>query len=132
MDDREATETSPLLGISAVPDVGNFPNAIPSNAIEINGHLVEDTNPAKDAESQTNSEERAVQYQGMPEVKAKLKYILPALSIGVCGFFYQHRAWANSSQILLGAADLTIVVACSGKIGSDLKSLSNISWISTR
>ena len=52
-------------------------------------------------------------YEGMPEVKAKLKWIVPSISVG----------------IFLAAADQTIIVACYGKIGSDLNSLSNTSWI---
>ena len=52
-------------------------------------------------------------YEGLPEVKAKLKWIVPSISIG----------------IFLAAADQTIIVASSAKIGSDLNSLSNTSWI---
>ena len=54
-------------------------------------------------------------FEGMPEVKAKLKWIVPSISIG----------------IFLSAADQTIIVASYGTIGSDFDSLSNTSWIAT-
>ncbi|KAG8533174.1 uncharacterized protein KY384_001957 [Bacidia gigantensis] len=53
--------------------------------------------------------------EGVPEVKARLKYIVPAVGIG----------------IFLSAADQTIIVSCYGKIGSDLQALNKTSWIST-
>ena len=67
-----------------------------------------------DAESQDDGE-RAQQFEGMPDVKRKLKYILPAVGIG----------------IFLAAADQTIIVSCYGKIGSDLEALNKSSWIAT-
>lgn len=53
--------------------------------------------------------------EGLPEVKARMKYIFPAIAIGV----------------FLSAADQTIIVSSSGKIGSELDSLSLVSWIAT-
>jgi hypothetical protein len=38
---------------------------------------------------------------------------------------------AYTRQIFLAAADQTIIVSCYGKIGSDLNSLSNTSWVAT-
>ena len=38
---------------------------------------------------------------------------------------------AHVQQIFLAAADQTIIVACYGKIGSDLEALNNTSWIAT-
>ena len=67
-----------------------------------------------DGESQ-NDGERAQQFEGMPDVKKRLKYILPAVGIG----------------IFLAAADQTIIVSCYGKIGSDLEALNKSSWIAT-
>ncbi len=85
MDDREeVTETSPLIAKSSVPDPVGTANGIPPSANKANGIRGEDQKPAEDEESQRSDEERAAQYQGMPEVKAKLKYILPAIGIGVC------------------------------------------------
>lgn len=66
-------------------------------------------------ERQMSAADRAKQYEGMPEVKKRMKYILPALSIGV----------------FLSAADQTIIVSSYGKIGSELKALNNTSWIAT-
>jgi hypothetical protein len=54
-------------------------------------------------------------YEGMPDVKKRMVYIMPALGIGV----------------LLAAADQTIIVSSYGRIGSDLNALSATSWIAT-
>ena len=83
VDREEATETSPLLAKSSAPDPVGAANGIPPSAAEANGHRREDQKPAEDAESQPSDAERAAQYEGMPDVKAKLKYILPAIGIGV-------------------------------------------------
>ncbi|WEW59678.1 hypothetical protein PRK78_005157 [Emydomyces testavorans] len=58
---------------------------------------------------------RAAQYQGLPDAQKKLKYIIPAVSIGV----------------FLSAADQTIIVASYGKIGSDLNALNLTNWVAT-
>ncbi len=80
-DREEATETSPLLAKSSVPDpTGTANGTLPS---EPNGLLREDQRAAEDDENHRSDPERAAQYEGMPEVKAKLKYILPAIGIGV-------------------------------------------------
>ena len=47
-----------------------------------------------DAEQQRPDDEdgaRAAQFMGMPEVRKKMKYILPALSIGVCISFFTSK-----------------------------------------
>ena len=138
-DDQEApangnTETSPLLGQGAVPDPGSSVNAIrsaPKGAPQEYGSIA----PIADEEWQSNDhdgQDGAAQYEGLPEVKARMKYILPAIGIGVgisdslLGYFV-----VDSSQIFLSAADQTIIVACYGKIGSDLDALNSVSWIST-
>lgn len=54
-------------------------------------------------------------FVGLPEVKKKLKYIVPAVGIGV----------------FLAAADQTIIVASYGTIGSELNALNDSSWIAT-
>ena len=80
----EPTETSSLLGnaSSVLPDAGNAPNgAPPSNLLE-NGHTKGSPRPAGDEESQS-ANAKIAQYEGMPEVKARLKYIVPAISVGV-------------------------------------------------
>lgn len=81
-DNREATETSPLLAKSPVPKPVTVSNDTSSGAVA-NGPTTEGQKPAEDAEDPTEDEDRAGQYEGMPEVKAKLKYILPAVGIGV-------------------------------------------------
>ena len=109
-------ETSPLL-----PNVSHdqsTPNEAP-NGSEIggnptNGTIDQSGKPGADEANQTE-ESRETQYEGMPEVKARLKYIVPAIGIG----------------IFLSAADQTIIVSCYGKIGSDLRALNKSSWIST-
>ena len=85
MDRIEATETSPLLRkpSDSSTDADRHPNGVSENLVGVNGHQSGNTKRADDEESHTNSEQRAAQYEGMPEVKAKLAYILPALSIGV-------------------------------------------------
>lgn len=70
------------------------------------------SNVKSDAETQEEDRNEPL-YNGIPEVKAKLKWIIPSIGVG----------------IFLAAADQTIIVACYGKIGSDLNSLSNTSWI---
>ncbi|KAF2454279.1 major facilitator superfamily protein [Lineolata rhizophorae] len=68
-----------------------------------------------DIDRTTSHDGRLRQYQGMPEVRKRLKYIVPALAIGV----------------FLAAADQTIIVSSYGKIGTDLKALNKTSWIAT-
>ena len=48
------------------------------------GHDKNTATPTGDEEHQSNNGGKTVQYEGMPDVKAKLKYILPAIGIGVC------------------------------------------------
>jgi hypothetical protein len=79
--DSQPSETSPLLpkpndnAQAAVPvtDVAS-PDAAP---------LVEDQQDGGDVERQTSNGD-SVKHQGLPEVKKKLKYIFPAIAIGVC------------------------------------------------
>ena len=85
MERQEATETSPLLvkPTTALPDPGLTPNSVPPSEIGSTGHLAGDTKPAEDEERQSNGEDRGPQYEGMPDMKAKLGYIVPAVGIGV-------------------------------------------------
>lgn len=117
------TETSPLLSKDIPqpiePSDGVAPDTAGSQAITGNGTL-EANGKAVDAdgaplERQDSLADRQKQYEGMPEVKKKMKYILPALAIG----------------IFLSAADQTIIVSSYGKIGSELNALNNTSWIAT-
>lgn len=98
-----AKERSPLLGSDdargiTYTDTGT--DSQPSHHAEHNEAIVS---------------ERDVQYTGNTEVRKQLKWITPAVSLGV----------------FLAAADQTIVVSSYGKIGSELESLNLASWIAT-
>jgi hypothetical protein len=67
-----------------------------------------------DLERQASNEDSSKR-QGLPDVKKKMKWIFPAVAIG----------------IFLAAADQTLVVSTYGTIGTDLKALNNTSWIAT-
>ncbi|KAK4508164.1 hypothetical protein PRZ48_001902 [Zasmidium cellare] len=109
-----ASETSPLLtkirSTELVLDgtAPEGPLAAPSNGTfdDSNGDALE---------RQTSAIDRQKQYEGMPEVKAKLKYIFPAVAIGV----------------FMSAADQTIIVSSKEGIGSELHALNMTSWIAT-
>ena len=87
MEHQEATETSPLLAQSTttLPDPALTPNSIPpsESEIEATAHRGGESKTAEDEESHSISNDRAQQYQGLPEVRAKLRYIVPAIGIGV-------------------------------------------------
>ncbi|KAJ5090978.1 hypothetical protein N7532_009662 [Penicillium argentinense] len=94
---QPTSETSPLLG-------------------ERNGTASTGTIPTRDAESgdlSNNQDEQTK--EPFPDAQKQLKYIVPAISIG----------------IFLSAADQTIIMASYGQIGSDLKALNLTSWIAT-
>lgn len=116
MPGTEPTERSPLLSESSTTylDAGDAPDgSIPSDN-NINGHD-KNVSDGSTEERQDTDDERVAQYEGMPEVKKQLKYILPAVTIG----------------IFLSAMDQTIIVSCYGKIGNELHALNNTSWIAT-
>ncbi|ERF75916.1 hypothetical protein EPUS_01282 [Endocarpon pusillum Z07020] len=110
--DRDASEISPLLG-----KTGNGSIIGRIDSVAVDGGLT--TNAADitaDVERRTSLDEgRTAQFQGSPEIQKKLKYIVPALSVG----------------ILLSAADQTIIVSSYGTIGNELKALNLTSWIAT-
>ncbi len=84
MEDHEPTETSPLLAKPGnVPEPGNAPFGVLPTEHGVNVHANGDAKLGDDGESQ-GEPDRITQYEGMPEVKAKLKYIMPAIAIGVC------------------------------------------------
>ena len=111
MPHAEASESSPLLDSAGAQDSRNDKHLTRQDD---NGTPVEAAKKVNDEERQ-EEETRASQYTGMPDVKKKLRYIVPAIGIG----------------IFLAAADQTIIVSCYGKIGSDLRALNKTSWIST-
>lgn len=85
MDGEEATETSALLAkpTAVSPDLGLAPNSLPPSETVITADQNGNLKPAEDGESQRGGENRAYHYQGLPDVKAKLCYIVPAVGIGV-------------------------------------------------
>ena len=96
----EPSETSPLL---RAPTGGLAPGDVEDNL----GAAIE--------RHDSVDESRAAQFAGNPEVGKKLKYIFPAVSIGV----------------FLSAADQTIIATSYGRIGSELEALNLTSWIAT-
>ena len=85
MTSNEPTETSPLLPkpVQVVETGDASEGPLPSGS-----EVVRHTNAvakSNDVEGQDGAEDgkTATQYQGMPEVKKRLKYIVPAVSIGV-------------------------------------------------
>lgn len=109
------SETSPLLKASnpETPEIESDRNGITYGTP---GPIQDDVSKGRpDEEAQEEADQNEPLYEGMPDVKAKLKWIVPTVGIG----------------IFLAAADQTIIVASYGKIGSDLNSLSNMSWIAT-
>ncbi|CAG8034425.1 unnamed protein product [Penicillium olsonii] len=86
------SETSPLLASgNGAPSNGTIPDNVES------GHPEEDRKAPP------------------PATQTQLKYIIPAISLGV----------------FMSAADQTIIMASYGQIGSDLKALNLTSWIAT-
>ena len=96
MEPSQPSETSPLLAkpVSVLPDPGDAPAGILPNGVDINAEANGSSKPGNDQESQSQDDQgdRKGQYQGMPEIKKKLKYILPAMSIGVCA---SHFIYSN-------------------------------------
>ena len=114
------SETSPLLGreddTTKYLDPGHAPEG-PSPAADGSAAPTDGPKPP-DAEAAAPADvdaARAQQFEGMAEAQRRLKYTLPAMSIG----------------IFLAAADQTIVASSYGTIGSDLRALNNTSWIAT-
>lgn len=110
---NEATEISALLhGTSKVrPESDDAPPGSRPSGSGISGPA----NGTAKAGDEEQVKDHVTEYQGMPDVKARLKYFLPAIAIG----------------IFLSAADQTLIVTMYGKIGSDLKALNKTSWVST-
>ena len=113
----QPSERSPLIPKDGTGSLQSGPALVPSNAG--NGF----TSPNKSIENTAEVDGEALERQrsiedrneGIPEVKKKMKFILPALAIG----------------IFLSAADQTIIVSSYGKIGSELHALNLTSWIAT-
>ena len=107
-DDRQQEETSPLLGRTT--SINDY-NAVSDDTAADGNEAVSDSL----GKSGTEDEQREVQFTGLPEVKKQLKFIIPAIAIGV----------------FLSAADQTIIVSTYGRIGSELNALEKTTWIAT-
>ncbi|KAI9688999.1 MAG: hypothetical protein M1822_000736 [Bathelium mastoideum] len=106
------SETSPLLRKSD-PIAAVQSAEIAANGAAATSLPVEEDGSA--VERQEHDERRQKQYEGIPEVRKRMKYILPALGIGV----------------FMAACDQTLIVTSYGKIGSELNALNQTSWIAT-
>ena len=97
MTSAEPTETSPLLSKPATNylEAGDAPNGpLPTSTEDhpsaINEHANGSTKDSQgsDPERQDGVDtDRIHQYEGMPEVKQRLKYIVPAIAVGVSSSF---------------------------------------------
>ncbi|KAE8858285.1 hypothetical protein PTNB29_07500 [Pyrenophora teres f. teres] len=108
--DQAPNETSPLLrkphdDLQAIATENGVATGNESANIEDGG----------DVERQISHNGDTFKHQGMPELKKRMKYIFPAIAIGV----------------FLSSADQTLVVTTYGTIGTDLHALSSTSWIAT-
>lgn len=106
------SETSPLLRSEGN---GTLPKS--ANPQLENGLTAAERGDVENNLSRTDSVDagRAAQFQGNREAYKQLKYIFPAISVGV----------------FLAAADQTIIVTSYGRIGSDLDALNLTSWVAT-
>ena len=115
MGDIDTTEDDPLLSNDRSANGESLATA-KTTSYGTNGDVAKvGEDPAADSEASKPSGQDEPMFEGLPEVKKRLKYILPPIAVG----------------IFLSAADQTIVVASSGKIGSELESLNNTSWIAS-
>ena len=114
--DRRYSETSPLLGPEQGSQVPKIADDVVDDDILAYGTI--ESEPAADDSTgrrESIDPERAAQFAGNPEARKLLKYIIPAVSIGV----------------FLASADQTIIVSSYGRITSDLQALNLTSWIGT-
>jgi len=115
-----ASETTPLLS-RPEPDLLGAGNGIAPEGPYVNDERTNEiSNEADDStlerqHGQQDQQNRSDEYEGLPEVRKQLKYIFPAIVIGV----------------YLSAADQTIVVSSYGRIGTELDALNLTSWIAT-
>ncbi len=84
-DNDRLSETSPLLPkvTKVLPESGDAREGTLPSTTEANNHINGSTK-SQDEERQDDEGDREVQFKGMPDVRERLKYILPALAIGVC------------------------------------------------
>ena len=82
--DESPSETSPLIPKprSNLPQ-SPAPNGAVPNGVNSNGQAHEHNKSVDEEETRSDEEGRERQYEGMPEVRKQLKYIVPAIAIGV-------------------------------------------------
>lgn len=80
-DNERLSETSPLLP-KVLPESDDAPEGTLPSTTEANNHIHGSTK-SQDEERQDDEGDREVQFKGMPDVRERLRYILPALAIGV-------------------------------------------------
>ncbi|KAL8980926.1 MAG: hypothetical protein Q9205_004130 [Flavoplaca limonia] len=80
-----ASETSPLLpkGKSVIPEPAETPHRAFSNTSCTNGHAQENFKSVNEEQGRSNGEDNDGKYQGLPQVKKQLRYIVPAVAIGI-------------------------------------------------
>ena len=90
-DQHEATEISPLLSEpgEVIPEIAE---ARTGEQLDSTGAIGNGKPPGDEERQQVGP--GATPYQGMPDVKKKMKFILPAIGIGVC---LQQRSKTDSS-----------------------------------
>ncbi len=114
------TEISPLLGPPNAVISGENEGQTQHREHTREANVSTDIAVAKDTnttalEHQTNQQNPAAHHEGLPDLKKRLPYIIPAVAIG----------------IFLAAADQTITVTSYARIGTELHALSSTSWIAT-
>ena len=124
---RKASESTPLLTEQAPTPIDAIDHDTGFAAANTADYGTQGDTTADEEDGQVNARAQEeddgtqeqdggkAQYTGEPDMRSQMKYIMPALAIGV----------------FLSAADQTIIVSSYGKIGSDLDALSETSWIAT-
>lgn len=79
------SETSPLLPkrTKVIPESAQAPSRIAPDGLVTDGHPEEGTTSIDEEQGQSNGKDRNKEHQGLPQVKKQLRYIVPAVSIGV-------------------------------------------------
>lgn len=79
------SENSPLLPkrTDLIPESAQAPTRIAPNEVIADGHVEEDTTSIDEEQGQSNGEDGNKEHQGLPQVKTQLRYIVPAVAIGV-------------------------------------------------
>lgn len=111
-DAHASSERTPLLGNSSVATPGHPVKGVTSpNSIDD----VTTSDLERHSSHGSVDEARAAQFKGNEDVAKQLKFIIPAIAVGV----------------FLSAADQSIIVSSYAMIGSDLEALNLTSWIAT-